>query len=343
MSRSGARIVALGGDAVRQPAVALQRVRPPVGLEPADQHGVVGLQEQDPGPQPRVAPARRSRRSGRWRTPGCGRPCTTASRVTAPWLRLPRSTMVATSSGGRLSTTKKPRSSRHLAAVLRPAPDSPVTITVSRAPRSALAIVSSLVSNSPVYLRLPVAQAVVGSEPSRSARRAVDTGRCGPACRLLQHLTGAMLTAVPARRAGRQRVGDPAGQSGPTPGTAAISSTPACRSCFSEPNCFSSALRRAGPGRRRRQRGLGHRLRPLLPVEGDGEPVRLVAHPLQQVQRLGGARQDHRVVLAGHPDLLQPLGQSASVTSVMPEFGEHRLRPPPPAARRRRPPPACGG
>ena len=65
---------------------------------------------------------------------------TTASRVTAPWLRLPSSTMVATSSGGRLSTTKKPRSSRHLAAVLRPAPDRPVTITVSSAPRSALAI-----------------------------------------------------------------------------------------------------------------------------------------------------------------------------------------------------------
>ncbi len=31
---------------------------------------------------------------------------TTAMRVTAPWVRLPNSTMVAISSGGRLSTTK---------------------------------------------------------------------------------------------------------------------------------------------------------------------------------------------------------------------------------------------
>ena len=53
------------------------------------------------------------------------------------------------------------------------------------------------------------------------------------------------------------------------------------------------------------------RRRPLLPVVGDREPVRLVPDPLQQVQALAGARQDHRAVLAGQPDLLQPLGQPA--------------------------------
>src|SRR5207248_2081886 len=35
---------------------------------------------------------------------------------------------------GRLSTTNQPRSSRHLAAVLRPAPDSPVTTATSTPP-----------------------------------------------------------------------------------------------------------------------------------------------------------------------------------------------------------------
>src|SRR5437588_11225686 len=39
--------------------------------------------------------------------------------------------MVAISSGGRLSTTNQPRSSRHFAAVLRPAPDSPLTTATS--------------------------------------------------------------------------------------------------------------------------------------------------------------------------------------------------------------------
>ena len=43
---------------------------------------------------------------------------------------------------------------------------------------------------------------------------------------------------------------------------------------------------------------------------GDGEPVGLVAHPLQQVEALAGARQHHRVPLAGAPHLLEPLGQT---------------------------------
>ncbi len=41
---------ALGGQPVGQPAAALQRVLPPVGLEPADQHRVGRLQEQHPRP-----------------------------------------------------------------------------------------------------------------------------------------------------------------------------------------------------------------------------------------------------------------------------------------------------
>jgi hypothetical protein len=52
---------------------------------------------------------------------------------TAPWERSARSTMVGSNPGGRLSTTNQPRSSRDLAAVLRPAPDIPVMTTMSGA------------------------------------------------------------------------------------------------------------------------------------------------------------------------------------------------------------------
>src|SRR3712207_6877102 len=56
---------------------------------------------------------------------------TCALPISAPCDRDPRSTIVDSSDGGRLSTTNQPRSSRHLAAVDRPAPDSPVTTTTS--------------------------------------------------------------------------------------------------------------------------------------------------------------------------------------------------------------------
>ncbi len=56
---------------------------------------------------------------------------TTASWVIREPAAKPRSTMRAMSSGGRLSATYQPRSSSTLAAVPRPAPDSPVTRTTS--------------------------------------------------------------------------------------------------------------------------------------------------------------------------------------------------------------------
>src|SRR5437763_2231800 len=56
---------------------------------------------------------------------------TTATLVIAPRACAPSSTMVAISSGGRLSTTNQPRSSRHLAAVDRPAPERPLTTATS--------------------------------------------------------------------------------------------------------------------------------------------------------------------------------------------------------------------
>ena len=68
------------------------------------------------------------------------------------------------------------------------------------------------------------------------------------------------------------------------------------------------------------------RLRSLRPVIGDGEPVRLVAYPLQQVQALAGARHDDRGIVAGQPDLLEPLGEAAHGDIVDAEFVERLLR-----------------
>ncbi len=70
-------------------------------------------------------------------------------------------------------------------------------------------------------------------------------------------------------------------------------------------------LARLPQPRHRVQRPGPQPLGPLAALIGDGEPVRLVPHPLEQVQALAGAREDQRVLLVGEPDLLQPLGQSA--------------------------------
>ena len=56
---------------------------------------------------------------------------TAAIRDTAPLDRAARSAIVGSRPGGRLSTTNQPRSSSDLAALDRPAPDSPVMITMS--------------------------------------------------------------------------------------------------------------------------------------------------------------------------------------------------------------------
>src|SRR6266487_1718824 len=70
----------------------------------------------------------RSLENGRLRTS-----TTTAILGTSPLARLARSTIVGSRSGGRLSATNQSRSSSDFAAVLRPAPDIPVMITISGA------------------------------------------------------------------------------------------------------------------------------------------------------------------------------------------------------------------
>ncbi len=56
---------------------------------------------------------------------------------------------------------------------------------------------------------------------------------------------------------------------------------------------------------------------------GDREPVRLVAHTLQQVQALARAREDDRVRLGGQPHLLQPLREPAHCHIRDAEVREH--------------------
>jgi hypothetical protein len=108
----------------------------------------------------------------------------------------------------------------------------------------------------------------------------------------------------------------------PNPGTAAISSTPAARSLRTDPKCLSSAVRRDGPSPGDAvERGGRHALGTTLAVVGDGEPVRLVPDPLQQVQPLAGAREDDRVRIGRQPDLLQALGQPADRDVGDPELG----------------------
>ncbi len=59
---------------------------------------------------------------------------------------------------------------------------------------------------------------------------------------------------------------------------------------------------------------------------GDGEPMGLVADALEEIEALGAARQDHRVLLPGQPHLLQPLGQAAHGDVVDAELVERALR-----------------
>ena len=200
-----------------------------------------------------------------------------------------------TSCGGRLSTTKKPRSSSSLAAVLRPAPVMPVTTTTS--------------------------PPVVGSAPCGARLLSQDSSISPVAVFTLTVAAG--LAARPAT-ASAIAVGGPRRR---CPGTSAISSTVAARSFFSEPNRLSRRLAAhlTEPGHVVEQ-ALDHRLGPPRPVVGDREPVRLVADPLEQVEPLAGARQDHRVLLAGQPDLLEPLGQPAHRDVVDAELVERPLR-----------------
>ncbi len=239
--------VALLGDAVDDPAVALQRVRSADALEPPDQGVVGGLQEDHP--QPDAAPlqvlqrgsAGRRRSCGRGRRPPLlsGRPRPASAPRGRPWSVI--------SDGGRLSTTNQPRSSRHLAAVLRPAPDMPEMITSSGATSGA----STVADGHRWYyqtqsLLLPAFARIINLD-ARGRLRLPCVTRTS-VITIGDDFPGRRVNGRSSRCRRGQRCHDnrpPCG--GPNPGTSQISSTVAARIRLTEPKCLSRALRRVSP------------------------------------------------------------------------------------------------
>ena len=167
-------------------------------------------------------------------------------RVARSASRCPRasSATLPISIGGRLSMTKKPRSSSTCAASERPAPDMP------------------------------------GDD------RDVESGRC-------MVVIVRSWSRARGRGAGRTPRGPTASGSH---GSASSSSSSSSRSFFTEPNSLQQPLL---AGRAEAGDVVEHRRRHLLvaqlAVVRDREAVRLVAHLLQQVQRLRVARDAHRL------------------------------------------------
>src|SRR6478735_3533694 len=265
---------------------------------------------------------------------------TIAIRVTSPLVREPRSTMVVISSGGRLSTTNQPMSSRHFAAVDRPAPDSPETIATwipafdpfscewtcsappSRETRPSLAAAISGPS------RYPVAEPVDRHGGFLRARRRYRYRR--------RHCCRHLRSSAPGR---------PDRADGRLPGPFGECGDHRLGCPTADPWNLEDVLDARPPQGRHRpempderlapdlaetchvvQRGHRHRLRALGPVVSDREPVRLVPQPLQQVQRLAGPREDDRLVLCRDPDLLEPLGQPADRDVDDAQLGEFGRR-----------------
>src|SRR5580693_1911071 len=217
---------------------------------------------------------------------------TAAIRDTAPLVLVARSTMVGSRVGGRLSTTYQPRSSSALAAVDRPAPDSPVMITMSVLSSAVRMLILRWGAEGVWGERFPPRiGGIPGGRPpgANTAQGRSDGGReLGADARHGRDF----LQAGGAKLAHRAEVLEQRG----APGRA-------------EPG---DVVERAGGGR----------LAALVPVVSDGEPVCLVPDPLQQVQPLAAAWQDDRVLLARQPHLFQALGQAADRHVVDAEFGQ---------------------
>ena len=172
-----------------------------------------------------------------------------AIRVTSPLVRDPRSTIVVISSGGRLSTTNQPRSSRHLAAVDRPAPDSPETIATwipasGRLPRSGGASPAAAV---PRRARPSSRSPISGPSPSPASPAPIRPDRPSPRART---------TVSVCRVAGRGSTGrrpSTARTAGPGPAAAPVG--PAARRVPRPPPPRSAGRLRAPRGSPRRPPG----------------------------------------------------------------------------------------
>src|SRR5690606_33980924 len=219
---------------------------------------------------------------------------TTATLATARCPSASSFTTVGSNSGGRLSTTNQPRSSRTSAAVLRPAPDMPETSTSSGG-RLGIGDFLSLrdvrARAAAVVRWLAIVRWSGGPVVDDLTRGGVDRG--------------ARLGALPQRLDHRLR------RSGSDPGDLG--------DLFhgGRPQTFERAERpqeRLAPGLPQTadavERAFDHRLRPLLAVERYREAVSLVTHSLEQVQPFARTRQDDRILRPREPHLLQPLGQT---------------------------------
>ena len=111
------------------------------------------------------------------------------------------------------------------------------------------------------------------------------------------------------------------------PTTRTSSSRVARRTPARLPKAVSNALRRLGPTAGDHiQIGSQVALRPRLPVKRDGEPMRLVANPLQEEQRRALARERDRVVTVAHEEQLLLLGNAHRDQAPEPELLERRVR-----------------
>src|SRR5882757_6202514 len=243
---------------------------------------------------------------------------TTANCVMREPAASPSSTILAISSGGRLSATYQPMSSSTLAAVPRPAPDSPVTRTTSMPPAVSSATGSSTPSRNSSVIRDPPPASRCMSSPTPSSRCCapimVDDrfgrARFGWHTQRLQYCLrrghadsrhrGDLLDAGLLQPGQRAEVGD---------------------------QRLAAVLPETAYRVERRRR---HPLRPLAAVVRDRESVRFVAYPLQQVKAFAVARQNYGIecfsFLRGYPHLLQPLGQPDHRDVGHAEFVEHRRR-----------------
>src|SRR5215207_9089791 len=175
--------------------------------------------------------------------------------------------------GGRLSTTYQPRSSSALPTVERPAPDMPVTMSISC---SCSAVIVSKPPSACRHPSLSGRRSTVGPEVPVHGRGegrpdALHLGdRRLVGALELRHRTEVLQELLHASR--------------------------------SEPGNL---------GQHRPDVALT-----TLPLMRDREPVGLVAHPLEQEQGVAVAREDHRVVGFGGPDLLEPLRDAAQVDAL---------------------------
>ena len=240
--------------------------------------------------------------------------------------------MVAISSGGRLSTTNHPRSSRDFRSPLI-APRPEIETIATSAPLGALspAPPPGGITGAPTETSSALSTRHTPSDSSDGVVMAALAGRCfrlrtriSDRLSLPRAFRLLLLTPVVGVR---RRCPSPGRCVGPVQ---RIINVPGCHRPdarhagdlldVSQPQssqrsemldqCGSAGFDRDPPLRPGRIESSTST--PLRAVVGDGEPMGLIAQTLQQVQSFAGAREDDRVVFARHPDLLQPFGDTSN-------------------------------